>query len=614
MLNSVVNLTFREPLWLLLCLLPFMTLLVSQFSTQDDDTFADKSLRPWILYPASLINRNILLRNTILTLSWCFFCVALAGPRQIDHQYQGSAVIQSEFVFVLDVSHSMGAIDISPNRVGRAKIAIKDFIQNSAGIAYGLVVFSAQAHIVVPPTSDKEAVLLALQQMDVNVLPSKGSRVIPALEQAISSFHNRTAVTKHVIMLSDGDFSSEDVPEDRITLLFNRSDIVLHTWGVGRSEGSAIPGIDEPWLSHKHEPVLTQLNESTLKMLAGIGKGSYSKPDQSRLDWMHTSLRQWVDPGDDDSLSGKITVWKELYPWALVPALVLYFLGVSRRVQSRRRNEYGTGKSGQLLGILILVGLGHVFYTPSSYAEDVTVTYRHAWKAYAAKDYKNAEQLFSKLDGYSRLFGLGNVAYIRKNYSQAARYYSGAVLAAKDSNRRADAVFNLANSYFSIGNYEESVRLYNDVLKYRPEDKSARINLGFAVELFKQVRREMEKQQMLFGSRGPRAAAVADGTEPRGRIRLDDTEPPPEKKVQKLSVLPANWVNRGIQYAKLAAQNKDLNSTQQHFRISDTQQLMGILNSETTHDFSLWKRLFELEQDFQAPLEKPVVLEGVRPW
>ena len=120
--------------------------------------------------------------------------------------------------------------------------------------------------------------------------------------------------------------------------------------------------------------------------------------------------------------------------------------------------------------------------------------WREAHQAYTQKQYLVAQQLYRKLNGFDARMGEGAAAYRRKDFAHANRQFTQALMQASQSRQRADALFNLGNSYFYAGNPIAAADAFQGVLNYRPDDRSAKENLGRARGKLV-LRNQMEPQQ-----------------------------------------------------------------------------------------------------------------------
>jgi len=179
---------------------------------------------------------------------------------------------------VLDVSNSMLAEDIKPNRLERAKMAISNLIDRLQGDRIGIVVFAGNAYKQLPLTTDYSAAKLFLSAVDTKIIPTQGTAIGEAINMAVQSFDDKQH-NKAIVVITDG----ENHEDDAVGAAKNAVEkgIKVFTIGMGLPEGSPIPLYDRNGnkLGFKKDrsgkTVITKLNEDMLRQIAAAGNGSY---------------------------------------------------------------------------------------------------------------------------------------------------------------------------------------------------------------------------------------------------------------------------------------------------------------------------------------------------
>jgi len=185
------QLYWREPLWVLLVLFP-LWMMLWRFLRQRHGLhqYADKKLLPWIVVP-DLQNRN---RWRLITrfLIWLLLGLAAAGPRLLLFAPEDLLPPQSAAVIVIDQSRSMQASDVFPDRLLQAHDMASRWVQDTDDVKLGLILFAGAAHVVLPPTSDKQALQETTSLLREIQLPTHGSAITESLQQAKSLLLNET--------------------------------------------------------------------------------------------------------------------------------------------------------------------------------------------------------------------------------------------------------------------------------------------------------------------------------------------------------------------------------------------------------------------------------------
>lgn len=189
-----------------------------------------------------------------------------------------------DIMIALDVSNSMKAEDIRPNRLERAKQFITRLISQMGNDRIGIVVFAGNAYVHLPITVDHSAARLFLTSIDTDIVPRQGTDIGTALDLAVKSFGD--SITKHnaIIIITDG----EDHEEHALGATKNATEkgITVHTVGMGSPEGVPIPvysgGQRTGFLKDREgNTVLTRLNENILQQIASAGGGVYIRATNS---------------------------------------------------------------------------------------------------------------------------------------------------------------------------------------------------------------------------------------------------------------------------------------------------------------------------------------------
>jgi Ca-activated chloride channel family protein len=264
--------------WLLMiipCLTGGFFLWVYRRDRRDLQKFAPDNLLSKILDRTSLRLRpkQWLLRG----LGLFFLLLALCGP-QWGYRWQNVRHNAMEIIFAIDTSKSMMAIDIKPNRLERAKLAVKDFLLQNSGGKVGLIAFSGASFLQCPLTIDYNAFNTILDSLNVYSIPKGGTAIGHAVQTAIKAFQSGSSGSKTLIIITDGENHEGDPVA--VTKKAAQQGIKVFTVGIGSPQGELILTEDEKgnraYLKDEHGNVVkSALNESILKQVAAAGGGVY---------------------------------------------------------------------------------------------------------------------------------------------------------------------------------------------------------------------------------------------------------------------------------------------------------------------------------------------------
>ncbi len=264
-----------------------------------------------------------------LALAWTLAVLALAGP---SWQQDRAAAYRApaDWVLVLDLSPSMAATDVAPNRVTRARYALDDLLDAARDARVALVAFSDEPYTVTPLTQDVATVRALLPSLEPGIMPSAGDKLASALEQARKLLAASAAKDKRIVVLTDGF-------DDPAAALRNAAALKSHGMpvsvvSVGTANGAPLPRADGGFAHDAHgKPRLAQLNLDRLRQLANVGGGR--QVDVADLSGLVSSL-QAAAPRTGDAIAAQgveVAHWRDAGTWLLPPLLLLAALLARRR-------------------------------------------------------------------------------------------------------------------------------------------------------------------------------------------------------------------------------------------------------------------------------------------
>jgi Ca-activated chloride channel family protein len=190
-----------------------------------------------------------------------------------------------EVIIALDVSNSMLAEDIQPDRLTRAKQAISRLVDNLDNDKIGLVVFAGDAYTQIPVTTDYVSAKMFLSTISPNMVPKQGTSIGTAINLGIRSFSPGEGKSKAMIIITDGE-NHEDDPVSAAEEA-SKAGIVIHTIGIGSSEGVPVPvfnnGRKDFLKDVEGNTVITKLDEEILKKIAVSSNGNYVRASNSNI-------------------------------------------------------------------------------------------------------------------------------------------------------------------------------------------------------------------------------------------------------------------------------------------------------------------------------------------
>lgn len=239
-----------------------------------------------------------------------------------------------DLVIAVDVSNSMLAQDIKPNRLMAAQRALFQLIEKLNGDRLGLVVFGGQAYTQLPITTDYAAAKLAIDNMSTGMVPTQGTAIGAAIERSMESFDEKSKNKKAIIVITDGENHEDDALQAAAAA--HDKGIIVHTIGMGSTEGAPIPISANDFKKDKEgKTVITKLNAEALTQIAAEGKGLFVRASNSQvgLNQLYDEINK-LQKTDYDSK--EFSDYEHQYMYALIPAFLL--LIVELLLSNKRSN------------------------------------------------------------------------------------------------------------------------------------------------------------------------------------------------------------------------------------------------------------------------------------
>lgn len=399
----------------------------------------------------------------------------------------------------LDVSLSMKAEDLKPNRLEKAKRDISSLLQKLTGDRVGLIVFAGDAFVQFPLTSDYSAADLFISAVDVDAVPVPGTLIGSAIELGLKSFETDLPTQKAIVVVSDGENTEGDVVgtiEDA-----KKAHVRIYTIGMGTPDGSPIPIYNSQGqqVDYKHDEsgniVLTKLDETMLQQIAVTTGGSYRRATSGGNE-IDNVFKDLESIGKTEFGVKQISGYESRYQYPVALAILLLIVEV---MLSERR-----GKIMLILkrliptaAILPLLLLGWVSVSTS---QTLRSHVQEGNKVYDKGKYNDAEVSYKKAleknpKSHPAQFDLGDALYKQQRFDEAMREYNNAAVASKETDDKAASYYNLGNSLFRSDKIPESIEAYKRALSLNPKDEDTRYNLQFALDRLKQQQQNKNQQK-----------------------------------------------------------------------------------------------------------------------
>ena len=317
------NIVFKNPefLWLLI-LLPviaymlykFKFVRLNNFKFSNLESFDSKTLKSK-LYPLINIFRIITLLLVI---------VALARPQEISNSTRTKTSSGIDIVIAVDISSSMLAQDLKPNRLEALKTVASQFINDRINDRIGLVIYAGESYTKTPVTSDKEVVIKSLSDITFDGIIEDGTAIGMGLATSVNRLKESKAKSKVIILLTDGVNNSGFIDPSTAADLAANFDIKTYTIGLGTNGNARAPVALNPNGSFRFGMTKVEIDEELLKNVANKTGGLYFRAtDNKKLEEIYNEINK-LEKTEVEEI--KYSDSEEKYRLLIIAAIGLIFV------------------------------------------------------------------------------------------------------------------------------------------------------------------------------------------------------------------------------------------------------------------------------------------------
>jgi len=430
-----------------------------------------------------LPHRNALQDRTKLCLffmSIVFLILAIANP-QIGMKGEKIKGQGLDIMLLLDVSNSMLAEDIQPNRISRSKFFITKFLDQLKHDRVGLVLFAGSSYLQVPLTIDFTSIKLSMPIIDPANFPSQGTNIGEAVTMAGNTLGLAESKSKAIVIITDGEDHDKEASAAIETA--RKNGIKVFAIGVGEEKGAPIPvGNGEYKKDENGNIVMTSFNRSVLENLASIGNGSFYHLGQQG-DIVEDVVAELNKLEGKDFEDFDMSNFNSYFYWFALAALLLLF--VEFMLPSLDYKQFLKNISS--LVFLIFFSLSATAQTKEIEAQNKKsrTLIRNGNSSYQNNNFDKAELNYRKalvIDPKSKSanYNLGNTLYSQQKFQESQEYYEKSIDKNDDKLSRARAYHNMGNACFKSNQLEQAILAYENALKLNPSDMETKYNLAMA--------------------------------------------------------------------------------------------------------------------------------------
>ncbi len=460
-------------------MLPPLFILFGLLLTQKDfeATFFSAEVIERLSVSANTMSQR--LRNALFFLVCFLIILALAEP-VID---EGKVLVKAksaDVMIAIDISDSMLAQDLYPNRLELAKQKALMFIDEMSEERVGVMAFAKSSYLVSPLSFDSKAVGFLLKHLDTNSITQKGTNFLSILETFAKSHESRDE--KYLLILSDGGDNSDFSKEIEFA---KKNKIVVFVLAIATKEGAPVKKEDGSFIEHKGKIIISKLNKEIASLATQSG-GVYIESSLANTD-IKAMLKEIKSISKAKELkSEEINRYEPLFYYPLGVALFLLLFATSS-LSKRVKPE---------LASMLLFSMLIVFSSETKASMLDFVELKDAKEAYEKGEYKRASELYENYANKSQVgegyFNAANAFYKQKDYKKAIEAYERALFDTKEM--RAKNLSNLGNAYAKSGELQKAVDAYESSLEIE-DDKETRENLERVKKLLKEQDEQKEDKQ-----------------------------------------------------------------------------------------------------------------------
>lgn len=455
---------FLRPHWLY-ALIPAcigcIWLLYRQKQAGSWDQVISPQLLPFLLDSVPVKQRRVL--PFLALIGWILSCFAMSGPTWERtplpvHKQENALVI------LFDLSPSMLAQDLKPNRLTRARLKLIDLLKLRKEGTTALVAYSGESFVVSPLTDDADTVAALVPALDPYIMPSHGSQIESAIEQAVELVLNAGLIQGNFLLVTDG--VSPSAQSTLNQTIKEHGDFKLSILGIGTEGGAPIPLGNGGFAKDKSGSiVIPKLNIHSLKKLANLNGGHFTQltPDDADIQYLTEPFNIERD-SPSKQLERTFDSWSDQGYWMIFPVLILLLLAFRR-------------------GLLACLFIAPMLSIPQpSHAlswEDLwSRSDQQAAQAMNEGDTETAQQQFKDPDWKAA------AAYRNGDFDTAAELYSHSDSDSEDENQTNH--YNQGNALAKSGKLEEAIKSYEKALTQNPDNEDAQLNKDLIEKLLQQ--------------------------------------------------------------------------------------------------------------------------------
>ncbi len=417
----------------------------------------------------------------ITMLALASFIVALARP-QFGTRLDTRERTGIEAIIALDVSNSMLAEDVKPNRLEKAKMMVSNMVDGMRDDKIGLIVFAGQAFVQLPITSDYVSAKMFLETISPSMISVQGTDIAEAINLSMRSFTQQEDISRAIFVITDGeDNEAKGVEAAKQAAA---KGIRVYVLGIGNPGGAPIPipGTGQYIIDDEGNTVISKLSEEMCREIATAGGGSYIYVDNSSS--AQKKLSEQVDRLAKAKMESQIySEYDEQFQGFVLIGILLLLLDVFLLERESKStwlsNLFHRGRSVSTICLL--------FFSLAAFSQTDRDYIRRGNRLMRDSVYDKAQVEYQKAierDNTNPIshFNLGNALLYQNKAEDAMKEYETAARLEKDKMRLAQIYHNMGVVLQSAKQFDKAVACYRNSLRNDPTNNETRYN--YALSLF----------------------------------------------------------------------------------------------------------------------------------
>ena len=490
------------------------------------------------------------------------FIVALARP-QFGTRLDTRERMGIEAIIALDVSNSMLAEDVKPNRLEKAKMMVSNMVDGMRDDKIGLVVFAGQAYTQLPITSDYVSAKMFLETISPSMISVQGTDVAEAITLSMRSFTQQEDVSRAIFIITDGEDNEGRAVEAAKQAA--SQGIRVYVLGIGNPGGAPIPipGTGQYIIDEEGNTVVSKLSEEMCRDIATAGGGTYIYVDNSSS--AQKRLSEQIDRLSKAKMESQIySEYDEQFQGFILIGLLLLLIDVlllERESKSTWLRRLLAPRSSLVAPCLLLFSLAAMSQTDRDYVRKGNRYMRDSIYDKAQVEYQKAIER-DNTNPISH-YNLGNALLYQNKAEDAMKEYETAARLEKDKGRLAQIYHNMGVVLQAAKQFDKAVACYRNSLRNDPTNNETRYNYARSLFQLKKNQNNQNNQDQQKDDQGKDEKEEKQQEQKPQQQEKKDEQQQQQQQQQKSRENAEQMLNAAMQDEK-ATQEKIQRAQQQH--------------------------------------------------